>query len=109
MFRYLDLSYFILPFLSPTFLPGRLCGRLIQSYLMVQVYSIILSYLILNYLAGVGRGKVRVEESAVEVDSWSCSACTFINHPALNRCECCDLPKLSFGENAPFVFISILQ
>lgn len=29
--------------------------------------------------------------------AWSCSACTFMNHPALNLCECCELPRLSFA------------
>ena len=33
-----------------------------------------------------------------EEENWSCSACTFLNHPALNKCECCEMPKLSTGE-----------
>uniref|UniRef100_A0A3B5KWD6 TGF-beta activated kinase 1 (MAP3K7) binding protein 2 n=1 Tax=Xiphophorus couchianus TaxID=32473 RepID=A0A3B5KWD6_9TELE len=24
---------------------------------------------------------------------WNCTACTFLNHPALNRCEQCDFPR----------------
>uniref|UniRef100_A0A671T8G6 RanBP2-type domain-containing protein n=1 Tax=Sinocyclocheilus anshuiensis TaxID=1608454 RepID=A0A671T8G6_9TELE len=24
---------------------------------------------------------------------WSCTACTFLNHPALNRCEECEFPR----------------
>ncbi|XP_005993418.1 TGF-beta-activated kinase 1 and MAP3K7-binding protein 2 isoform X2 [Latimeria chalumnae] len=24
---------------------------------------------------------------------WSCTACTFLNHPALNRCEQCEMPR----------------
>ncbi|XP_077443135.1 TGF-beta-activated kinase 1 and MAP3K7-binding protein 2 isoform X1 [Stigmatopora argus] len=28
-----------------------------------------------------------------EGTQWSCSGCTFFNHPALNRCEECDLPR----------------
>ncbi|XP_073483541.1 TGF-beta-activated kinase 1 and MAP3K7-binding protein 2 [Aquarana catesbeiana] len=24
---------------------------------------------------------------------WNCTACTFLNHPALNRCEQCDMPR----------------
>ena len=25
----------------------------------------------------------------VEEDGWNCALCTFLNHPALNICECC--------------------
>nr|XP_033792795.1 TGF-beta-activated kinase 1 and MAP3K7-binding protein 2 isoform X2 [Geotrypetes seraphini] len=28
-----------------------------------------------------------------EGTQWSCSACTFLNHPALNRCEECEMPR----------------
>ncbi|XP_047429317.1 TGF-beta-activated kinase 1 and MAP3K7-binding protein 2 isoform X2 [Mugil cephalus] len=28
-----------------------------------------------------------------EEKQWSCTACTFLNHPALNRCEQCDFPR----------------
>lgn len=24
---------------------------------------------------------------------WNCTACTFLNHPALNRCEQCEFPR----------------
>ncbi|MEE6515696.1 hypothetical protein FKM82_024665 [Ascaphus truei] len=24
---------------------------------------------------------------------WNCTACTFLNHPALNRCEQCEMPR----------------
>ncbi|XP_021355285.1 TGF-beta-activated kinase 1 and MAP3K7-binding protein 3-like isoform X1 [Mizuhopecten yessoensis] len=30
-------------------------------------------------------------------EQWNCSACTFLNHPALNKCECCEMPRM----NAP--------
>ncbi|KAA8583226.1 hypothetical protein FQN60_015772 [Etheostoma spectabile] len=28
-----------------------------------------------------------------EGTQWSCTACTFLNHPALNRCEQCEFPR----------------
>nr|3A9K_C Chain C, Mitogen-activated protein kinase kinase kinase 7-interacting protein 3 [Mus musculus] len=24
---------------------------------------------------------------------WNCDSCTFLNHPALNRCEQCEMPR----------------
>ncbi|XP_071115421.1 TGF-beta-activated kinase 1 and MAP3K7-binding protein 2-like isoform X2 [Haliotis cracherodii] len=30
-----------------------------------------------------------------EGEQWSCSACTFLNHPALNKCECCEMPRVT--------------
>jgi len=24
---------------------------------------------------------------------WNCESCTFLNHPALNRCEQCEMPR----------------
>ncbi|XP_067674204.1 TGF-beta-activated kinase 1 and MAP3K7-binding protein 2-like isoform X4 [Haliotis asinina] len=32
-----------------------------------------------------------------EGEQWSCSACTFLNHPALNKCECCEMPRAATG------------
>lgn len=34
------------------------------------------------------------EEEGVQ---WSCKACTFLNHPALNRCEQCEMPRYYEG------------
>ncbi|XP_061099309.1 TGF-beta-activated kinase 1 and MAP3K7-binding protein 2 isoform X2 [Conger conger] len=36
-----------------------------------------------------------VGEAAEEDEGtqWSCTACTFLNHPALNRCEQCEFPR----------------
>ncbi|XP_071801264.1 uncharacterized protein [Asterias amurensis] len=28
-----------------------------------------------------------------EAQKWSCSACTLLNHPALDKCECCEMPR----------------
>ncbi|XP_017207961.2 TGF-beta-activated kinase 1 and MAP3K7-binding protein 2 isoform X1 [Danio rerio] len=38
---------------------------------------------------------VRVLSEPEEDDGvqWSCTACTFLNHPALNRCEECEFPR----------------
>ncbi|KAG7260626.1 hypothetical protein CRUP_036985 [Coryphaenoides rupestris] len=33
------------------------------------------------------------EEEEEEGSQWSCTACTFFNHPALHRCEECDYPR----------------
>lgn len=28
-----------------------------------------------------------------EGSQWNCESCTFLNHPALNRCEQCEMPR----------------
>ncbi|KAL2081881.1 hypothetical protein ACEWY4_021699 [Coilia grayii] len=33
------------------------------------------------------------ESEEDEGTQWSCTACTFLNHPALNRCEQCEFPR----------------
>ncbi|KAJ8385934.1 hypothetical protein AAFF_G00178960 [Aldrovandia affinis] len=43
-----------------------------------------------------GTINVAAEVAAAEEDEgtqWSCTACTFLNHPALNRCEQCEFPR----------------
>ncbi|XP_078471613.1 TGF-beta-activated kinase 1 and MAP3K7-binding protein 2-like isoform X1 [Lampetra planeri] len=35
----------------------------------------------------------RDEEEEEEGSAWSCITCTFLNHPALNHCEECDMPR----------------
>lgn len=32
-----------------------------------------------------------------EGEHWACSACTFLNHPALSLCECCEMPRIKQG------------
>lgn len=34
-------------------------------------------------------------DSDIDGDQWNCSACTFLNHPALNKCECCEMPRMN--------------
>ncbi|XP_046553897.1 TGF-beta-activated kinase 1 and MAP3K7-binding protein 2-like isoform X3 [Haliotis rubra] len=36
-----------------------------------------------------------------EGEQWSCSACKFLNHPALNKCECCEMPRAATGNVQP--------
>jgi hypothetical protein len=43
---------------------------------------------------GVGGGSGGVSGGAAEEEeTWSCSACTFNNHVALEMCEMCDMPR----------------
>lgn len=34
-------------------------------------------------------------DSEGDGEQWNCSACTFLNHPALNKCECCEMPRMN--------------
>ncbi|XP_072036000.1 uncharacterized protein [Amphiura filiformis] len=29
-----------------------------------------------------------------EGQQWSCNSCTLLNHPALDKCECCEMPRM---------------
>ncbi|XP_041660922.1 TGF-beta-activated kinase 1 and MAP3K7-binding protein 2 isoform X3 [Cheilinus undulatus] len=40
-----------------------------------------------------GTLSVDVGQEEDEGTQWSCTACTFLNHPALNRCEQCEFPR----------------
>ncbi len=33
-------------------------------------------------------------------ENWPCSACTFSNHPWLDKCEMCEMPRMSSGDAA---------
>lgn len=33
-------------------------------------------------------------ENSVDGPSWVCNLCTFNNHPLMNKCEQCDMPRL---------------
>ncbi|XP_035534375.1 TGF-beta-activated kinase 1 and MAP3K7-binding protein 2 isoform X1 [Morone saxatilis] len=37
--------------------------------------------------------KPNADQEEDEGKQWSCNACTFLNHPALNRCEQCEFPR----------------
>ncbi|XP_053737686.1 TGF-beta-activated kinase 1 and MAP3K7-binding protein 2 isoform X1 [Synchiropus splendidus] len=37
--------------------------------------------------------KAVADQEEDEGTQWSCTACTFLNHPALNRCEQCEFPR----------------
>merc|ERR550519_1193408 len=32
-------------------------------------------------------------------DKWNCSECTFANHPSLDTCEICEMPRITMGTN----------
>jgi len=34
-------------------------------------------------------------DSDADGEPWSCSACTFLNYPALTKCEVCEMPRMS--------------
>lgn len=38
-------------------------------------------------------GKAAPDQEEDEGAQWSCTTCTFLNHPALNRCEKCEFPR----------------
>ena len=31
-------------------------------------------------------------------DKWACSECTFSNHPDLESCEICEMPRFELGQ-----------
>lgn len=37
--------------------------------------------------------KPTADQEEDEGAQWNCTACTFLNHPALNRCEQCEFPR----------------
>ncbi|XP_028253206.1 TGF-beta-activated kinase 1 and MAP3K7-binding protein 2 isoform X2 [Parambassis ranga] len=43
--------------------------------------------------AGSKLVKPIADQEEDEGRQWSCTACTFLNHPALNRCEQCEFPR----------------
>ena len=40
-----------------------------------------------------------------EGERWSCSACTFENHPALKKCEMCEMSRVVAGEVPAYLAI----
>jgi len=57
------------------------------------------------FVSGVGRNNNSSRDTAaaasqpVEIESdeesWGCVRCTFLNHPALDYCECCSFARSS--------------
>ncbi|XP_069017633.1 TGF-beta-activated kinase 1 and MAP3K7-binding protein 2 isoform X2 [Embiotoca jacksoni] len=43
--------------------------------------------------SGGKTAKPIADQEEDEGTQWSCTACTFLNHPALNRCEQCEFPR----------------
>ncbi|ESO87164.1 hypothetical protein LOTGIDRAFT_154664 [Lottia gigantea] len=43
-----------------------------------------------------------------EGEQWNCTACTFLNHPALNKCECCEMPRIVVYRISSFIFLIAL-
>ncbi|XP_074850617.1 TGF-beta-activated kinase 1 and MAP3K7-binding protein 3 isoform X3 [Carettochelys insculpta] len=37
--------------------------------------------------------QIQPRDEEFEGDQWNCDSCTFLNHPALNRCEQCEMPR----------------
>jgi len=45
----------------------------------------------MDELDGTEKDEERIDEKEME---WSCSQCTFKNHPSLDTCEICDMPRI---------------
>ncbi|KAM9320786.1 TGF-beta-activated kinase 1 and MAP3K7-binding protein 3 isoform 2-T2 [Gastrophryne carolinensis] len=41
------------------------------------------------------RDKRQARDEDFEGSPWNCNSCTFLNHPALNRCEQCEMPRFT--------------
>ncbi len=37
-------------------------------------------------------------EEVESEEKWSCSQCTFLNHPCLDTCEICSMPRIKFSQ-----------
>ncbi|KAF4518093.1 hypothetical protein B566_EDAN007794 [Ephemera danica] len=55
--------------------------------------------------AGLNVAPGEEEEEEEDGPHWTCSVCTFRNHPALSKCEQCEMPRISLGTDsrAPLV------
>lgn len=40
--------------------------------------------------------RTRLRDEDYEGAPWNCDSCTFLNHPALNRCEQCEMPRYTW-------------
>lgn len=72
---------------------GGVGGRIAEYALAMSLTKTCL----LTSIADVGSCTVKAapEQEDDEGAQWSCTTCTFLNHPALNRCEKCDFPRHS--------------
>merc|ERR1719245_1059983 len=62
-----------------------------------------------NYLSSSGTARVPDTSSLLNISTpvptnqlmseWSCSECTFQNHPSLESCEICEMPRITLGTN----------
>jgi hypothetical protein len=53
-----------------------------------------------------GSALVANSEDDTEGPHWSCEHCSFLNHPALTRCEVCEIPKRRLTNDLPMQFTS---
>uniref|UniRef100_A0A8C9FHM7 RanBP2-type domain-containing protein n=1 Tax=Pavo cristatus TaxID=9049 RepID=A0A8C9FHM7_PAVCR len=86
----------------------RSCNRQLQIDIdcltkeidLFQARGTVYSYNCLSYIFHIAdqRSIVKTPKTVPDADEdegaqWSCTACTFLNHPALNRCEQCEMPR----------------
>lgn len=44
--------------------------------------------------------RTQPQDEDYEGAPWNCDSCTFLNHPALNRCEQCEMPRYTWIQNS---------
>merc|ERR1719431_967213 len=44
------------------------------------------------------KGRANPAASTRPDHRWSCSECTFANHPSLTTCEMCEMPRITMGQ-----------
>jgi len=72
-------------------IPSRISNHSLPIYMCVCVSEIIFNW----YVAGPGR-TLQHGDSA-DGPHWTCTQCTFQNHPLLDKCETCEMPRLLLG------------
>lgn len=45
----------------------------------------------------------------IERPKWNCTVCTFLNHPDLDKCEECDMPRVYHGRRVTDLTLDALQ
>lgn len=62
------------------------------------LYNPICKLLLLLFFSEPSRPAQRVQrDEDFEGAQWNCDSCTFLNHPALNRCEQCEMPRYTWA------------